>query len=271
VAPKCYVRAAIVLAHLFAVRALEAETVRVRQAEGVVRGFLVLKSLDGALIASGDLIQTTKGDRVMSRLVLHFKDGSVQDETSVFTQTDRFRLVSDHMIQSGPSFPKPIDVSLDAAAGRVPVRYREDGKDKTIDTQMALPEDLANGIVLTLLKNIAPGTSPSSVSMLFATPKPRLANLVITRAGEDPFSSGGVGYKATRFNVKVELGGVAGVVAPLIGKRPHDTSVWILEGEAPGFIGSEGPMYESGPLWRMELASPSLPKRSLTPEPARTR
>ena len=268
---KCYVRAAIVLAYLFAVRALEAETVRVRHAEGLVRGFLVLKSLDGALIASGDLIQTTKGDRVTSRLVLHFKDGSVQDETSVFTQTDRFRLVRDQMIQSGPSFPKPIDISLDAAAGRVTVRYREDGKDKTIDTQMALPEDLANGIVLTLLKNMAPGTSPSNVSMLFATPKPRLANLVITRAGEDPFSSGGVEYKATRFNVKVELGGVAGVVAPLIGKQPRDTSVWILEGEAPGFIGSEGPMYESGPLWRMELASPSMLKRSLAPEPAVTR
>jgi hypothetical protein len=254
------------LAHLLIVRAPEAETVSVRHAEGLVRGFLVLRSVEGVWLASGDLIQTTQGDRVTSRLVFHFKDGSIQDETSVFTQTGRFRLLSDHMIQSGPSFPNPMEVSVDAVGGRVTVRYREDGKDKTIETQMALPEDLANGIVLTLLKNIAPAVASTNVSMIFATPKPRLVKLVITRGGEDPFSAGGAGNKATRFNVKVELGGVAGVVAPLIGKQPHDTSVWVVEGEAPGFVGSEGPMYEAGPLWRMELASPVWPRRANTPK-----
>jgi hypothetical protein len=255
------VAAAILLAGLFIPGALPAETVAVRHAEGLVHGFLALQSLDGASLASGDLIQTSKGDRVTSRLVFHFKDGSIQDETAVFTQSGQFRLLTDHMVQRGPIFPHPIEVSIDAAGGRVTVRYREDdGKEKTAEEQMSLPEDLANGIMLTLLKNIAPDVAPTQVSMLVATPKPRLVKLVITPAGEGSFTVGGASHKAGRFNVKVELGGLTGLIAPLLGKQPPDTSVWILGGEAPGFVRSDGPMYEGGPLWRIELASPLWPR-----------
>jgi hypothetical protein len=253
--------AAILLAGLLVPGSLPAETVAVRHAEGLVRGFLVLRLLDGASLANGDLIQTSNGDRVTSRLVFHFKDGSIQDETAVFTQSAGFRLLTDHMIQRGPTFPHPMEVSIDAVGGRVTVRYQEsDGKEKTAEEQMSLPPDLANGIVLTLLKNIAPNAASTEVSMLVATPKPRLVKLVITPAGEDAFSAGGASHKAVRFNVKIELGGLVGLIAPLLGKQPHDTSVWILGGEAPGFVRSEGPMYQGGPLWRIELASPLWPR-----------
>jgi hypothetical protein len=59
--------------------------------------------------------------------------------------------------------------------------------------------------------------------------------------------------------VKIELGGLAGVVAPVIGKQPPDTDVWILEGDAPAFLKSQGPQFQDGPIWRIELASPSWP------------
>jgi hypothetical protein len=253
--------AAIFLTGLLVPSALTAETVAVRHAEGLVHGFLVLRSLDGASLASGDLIQTSQGDRVTSRLVFHFKDGSIQDETAVFTQSGRFRLLTDHMIQSGPTFPHPMEVSIDAVGGRVTVRYREDdGKEKAAEEQMSLPENLANGIVLTLLKNIAPDAASTEVSMLVATPKPRLVKLVITPAGKDSFSAGGASRQAVRFNVKVEIGGLAGLIAPLLGKQPRDTSVWILGGEAPGFVRSEGQMYQGAPLWRIDLTSPVWPR-----------
>lgn len=257
---RCKRRAAgVILASLLAPGVLLAGTVAVRQAEGLVRGFLVLRSVDGAVLANGDLIQTSRGDRVTSRLVFHFKDGSIQDETAVFTQNGRFRLLTDHLVQRGPAFPKPMEVSIDAVGGRVTVRYRDDGQEKTAEAQMSLPEDLANGIVPTLLKNLAPEAGPTQVSMLVATPKPRLVKLVIAPAGETSFSAGGAAHKAVRFNVKVELGGLLGLIAPVLGKQPHDTSVWVIGGEAPGFVRSEGPMYQGGPLWRIELASPVWP------------
>jgi hypothetical protein len=54
----------------------------------------------------------------------------------------------------------------------------------------------------------------------------------------------------------VELGGVAGIVAPILGKQPKDTHVWILEGKAPAFVRMEGQFYEDGPIWKIELTSP---------------
>jgi hypothetical protein len=257
--------ALLFIASQFATGDPQAESVAVRYAEGLVRGFLILRSPDGAVIANGDLMQSLRDDRVTSRLVFHFKDGSLQDETAVFTQRRRFRLLSNHLVQRGPSFPHPMDVSIDTASGRVMVRHRDNGEEKIIEERMELPSDLANGMMVTLLKNIAPDAPSTTVSMLFATPKPRLVKLVITPMGREPFSVGRASYKATRFNVKVEIGGLAGLIAPLLGKQPKDTSVWIAGGDAPGFVRSEGQFYQGSPVWRIELASPDYPPASARP------
>ena len=50
-----------------------------------------------------------------------------------------------------------------------------------------------------------------------------------------------------------------GLVAPLVGKQPKDSHVWILGGDAPAFIKSEGPFYQGGPSWRLEPACPVWP------------
>src|SRR5882757_2520639 len=134
--------------------ALHAEPVAVRHTEGIVHGFLALRTLDGVLVANGDLIQIARGDRVTSRLVFRFKDGSFRDETAVFSQRHTFRLLRSHLIQKGPSFPQPLDLSIECASGQVTVRYTDDdGKQKVETEHMDLPPDLANGMTLTLLKN----------------------------------------------------------------------------------------------------------------------
>jgi hypothetical protein len=83
--------------------------------------------MEGDPIAIGDATQIIQGDRVTSRLIFHFRDGSVDDEITVFSQRRVFRLISDHHIQRGPSFPKPIDVFIDAVTGNITSRT-EDGK-----------------------------------------------------------------------------------------------------------------------------------------------
>ena len=251
---------------LFGAVALRADSVPVRHSEGVVRGFLGLRRPGGAIIANGDLVQFANGERVTSRLTFRFRDGSLQEETAVFSQRRQFRLVSDHLVQRGPAFPRPMDVSIDATTGRVVVKHRDkDGEEKTIDEKMELPPDLANGMMITLLKNLSRDVGATTVSMLFATPKPQLVKLVITRSGQEPFSVGRASYKATRFNVKVEIGGLKGVLAKLFGKQPLDTSVWVLGGEAPGFVRSEGQFYQDGPVWRIELAAPDYPLAAAGP------
>jgi hypothetical protein len=237
---------------------LAAEPVAVRFREGSTHGFLALRTLEGKTLAAGDLRQTVRGNRVVARLVFRFKDGSIDDETTVFSQQNHFRVITDHHIQKGPSFPKPTDLSVDASTGQVTVRYIDDGKEKVETERLDLPPDLANGIIPTILKNLSPDGGETKVSYVAATPKPRLVKLSITPEGVDRFSAVGAPYKATRFVVKVELGGITGVVAPLIGKKPADTKVWIATG-IPAFVKAEQSLYPEGPVWRIELTSPAWP------------
>jgi hypothetical protein len=50
-------------------------------------------------------------------------------------------------------------------------------------------------------------------------------------------------------------------VAPLVGKQPPDIHVWLVEGEAPVVIKSEGPMFDGGPVWRIEMTAPAWPQK----------
>ncbi len=238
-----------------------AEPVAVRNVEGLVHGFLSLRSPTGTVLASGDLVQLAHGDRVSARLTFRFKDGSLHDETAVFSQRGHFRLITDHLVQKGRTFEQPIEMSIDRASGQVTVVYRNDhGEAKTESKRLDLPEDLANGMIITLLKNVRSDALPTSVSLVAATPAPRLVKVKIEAAGAEPFSVAGSPRKATHYVLKVDIGGLAGVIAPLVGKQPPDSHVWILEGEAPAFVKSEAPLYLGGASWRTELVSPVWPR-----------
>lgn len=239
---------------------VHAEPVPVRYTEGVTHGFLVLRTLQGRDVADGELTQVVRGDRVSRRLVFHFKDGSIQDESIVFSQRGTFRLLSDHLVQKGPAFPHPIDVTIDGVSGDVKVRYTDDdGKEQLAKERLALPADVANGLLPTLLRNFPRGVPSMTVSLLAATPKPRLVRLEVSPEGEDAFLIGGLKLKATRYVVKVKIGGIAGMVAPLLDKQPPDSHVWVLGGEAPSFVKAEAPLFLGGPVFRIELTSPSWP------------
>jgi hypothetical protein len=117
---------------------LPADPVAVRYAEGLVHGFLALRTLDGTLLANGDLIQIARGGQVNSQLAFHFKDGSLHDETAIFSQRDHFRLVSNHVVQKGPAFPRPLDMTINAESGQVTVRYRDDDGRKRWRTKSSI-------------------------------------------------------------------------------------------------------------------------------------
>ena len=84
---------------------LPAESIAVRYREGTGHGFLALRTLEGKILAAGDLTQTVRKNEVVSRLVFRFRDGSIDDDTATFSQERDFRLISDHHVQKGPSFP----------------------------------------------------------------------------------------------------------------------------------------------------------------------
>jgi hypothetical protein len=242
--------------------ATPAPLVNVTYPEGMVHGFLVLRSETGELLADGALLQTPRGDQVTSRLVFRFRDGSILDETAVFSQRSTFRLLRDHLVQKGPSFPTSIDASFDVGAGTVTVRSRKKDKDEEVVSEhVNLPRDLSNGLLFILLKNVRPDSVKLESHFLAYTPKARVVRLEVSASGQDALSVGDASQKATHFVVHPELGGVTGVVAPLVGKAPPDLHVWILFGDVPAFVRFQGALYEGGPTWTIDLASPKWPER----------
>ena len=122
---------------------LSAEPVPVRYPQGSSHGFLAVKTIQRTRIATGDATQIVHGDLVTSRVIFRFLDGSMDEDITVFSQSGVFRLISDHHIQRGPTFPKPIDVLIDASTGQITYR-REDGK--TRQFHLDLPPDVSNGL-----------------------------------------------------------------------------------------------------------------------------
>src|ERR1700737_2862461 len=166
---------------------LPADLITVRHREGLLHGFLLLRTEEGATIAIGDWTQAAQGDRITSDLIFHFKDGSLYQETTVFSQRGKFQLLKHHLVQKGPAFKHPSETWLDASTGQFTVRYQEDdGKEKNISERVQLPVDVANGMVTTLLKNVPANTQQTTLCMVVATPEPRTIKLAITLQGEEP-------------------------------------------------------------------------------------
>jgi hypothetical protein len=233
------------------------DPVQVRRPQGWAHGFVDVTTLEGQRIGVGDLLQRVNKGAVTSRLVLNFFDGSVDDETTVYRQDRVFRLLSDHHIQHGPSFPKPSDVMLDVTHGVVRAK---DESGKIAETRLEMPADVYNGLASTILMNLPRDASASTIAIVIGGAKPRIAHLQSTIIGKKPFTLGGTQREGTEWKVHVELGGVAKVVAPIIGKEPPDYHVLIGGGEDPVFLREEGPLFEGGPIWRVQQVSAAFPE-----------
>jgi hypothetical protein len=238
-------------------RPLAAAPVPVCFAEGSLHGFLVLSTPKEVLIASGDLLQVGRDGEIKSRLVFHFKDGSVFDETVVFTQRNVFTLQSYRLVQRGPVFPEDTEISLERASGkyRVKTRARKDGREKVLDGTLDLPLDVYNGMVLTVVKNLPRGAG-ETVHMVAFTPAPKLIRLKLVPAGEHKVLVGGSEKTATHYVLKPMPGFWLKLFTSLLGRMPQDNHAWIVTADVPAFVRFEGPLYMKGPVWRIELTTP---------------
>ena len=231
-----------------------AEPVAVRFTESITHGFLVVKDARGEPIAHGEYIQHPKGDVMQNHLVFRFADGSRYDETVTFTQRKVFRLMTYALVQKGPSFPESTEVTFDRETGRYRARVGEETAEGSVD----LPEDVHNGMTGMLLKNLPPGERATGHLMAF-TPKPQPLRSTMTREGDEKFLVGDQAHTAARWFVNLEVPGVKGWVAGLLGKDPPDLRYWIATGPAPTFVRFDGAMFLKGPRWRVELAAPRWP------------
>jgi hypothetical protein len=234
----------------------QGQTPKLRFRTASEHGFVVLRDPAGAIIASGEATQVPSKHRITLRVVFHFRDGSIDDETTLYSQGEEtLRLISDRHIQRGKSFPHPCDVMIDVTNQQVSFRDLSKSTNETTTEHMDLPPDTSNGLLMALIQNMQANT-PIEVPYVALAPKPRMVKLAIAKGGDDQFTVGGRSYKAAKYDVKVHIGGVAGVVAPIIGKQPPDTYAWVTESRVPAVIRLDSALYTDGPIWSVQFASP---------------
>jgi hypothetical protein len=241
---------------------IHADPIPVRRPQGTLHGFLVLRSEEGKILANGDLTQTLRNGIVTTRVTFRFRDGSLDDETTVFSQATNFKLITDHHIQKGPSFHDPLDITVEAATGQVTSRTTDkDGKEKVTEDHLDLAPDLtSNNLLLIQLMNLPADATSTTLPMIAPAAKPRLIKATITSVGETPVTTGTLRRKATEYLIKIDIGGVAKVIAPIVGKAPADTHIWMIPGDAPSFVRQEGQFFSGGPIWSVEQTAPTLPR-----------
>ena len=235
--------------------AAHAEQITVKHVQLPMHRFMVARSESGQIIADVEFSQAVQGDQVTMHVIYRFVDGSIDDEETTYMQQGTFRLVRDHHVQIGPFFSKPLDFSVDASTDMLTSRTDKNGKIHVESKHMHLPDDLANGIVGTLLLNVPHNTTPFRVGMLTPVAGGRLIRLLISSEDEQTVHLAGQSVKATVFRVHPELGGIVSLIARLLGLQPKDVMVWVLEGEEPavavvvGQLGGSGPVVSADLVW----------------------
>jgi hypothetical protein len=151
-----------------------------------------------------------------------------------------------------------VETAIDTASGQVTVRYKEHDEEKVLTKRLQLPPDVANGMLFAVLKNVRRNAPKTTVSYVATTPKPRLVNLEFIPQGQETFSIGRYTHKAIRYAVNVKIGGFAGAVATLFGKKPPNIQAWVLAKDAPALVRWDGPLNSDGPVWQIELAVPAV-------------
>jgi hypothetical protein len=245
-----------------------ADPIPVKHTQGAEHAFLLIRSEDGsASLGYGEFSQIADGDRVTAHMVYHFRDGSIDDETTVYTQGKTFQFVSDHHIQRGPFFAKPSDITVQADGRVTTITPSKDGAPKTETQHIDLPNDVSNGMIGTLVANVNPEGPSVRLGMVAPVEgKGRLVHLDVTPDGQSSFTIAGTRRKATVYRLKIDLGGVIGVIAPIVNKQPHDIMLWVLEGDPPLFVRELGQLSEGGPIVSIEFAGATFPR---TPAPAK--
>ncbi|HEU5458622.1 MAG TPA: hypothetical protein VFU68_08385, partial [Terracidiphilus sp.] len=145
----------------------QAKQVAVRYLQLPMHTFMVTRSGSGKVIGHVEFTQTLHGDEATMRLTFRFSDGSIDDETTTFRQQGFFHLIRDRHIETGPFFGKTVDFAVDATTGTATSRTTGRNGKAAVETEhINLPNDLANGIVGTLLVNVPETTTPFRVGIL---------------------------------------------------------------------------------------------------------
>ena len=147
-------------------------------------------------------------------------------------------------------------MTIDARSQTVSMRaLSKPGQDAKTE-HMDIPPDTSNGLLFNLIKNLQSTAPEVEVSYVAARPSRAWSSWRSPLKSRGQFTAVYRRINAAVWCVKAELGGLTGIVAPMIGKQPPDTHVWVAENGVPTIVRVDTALYVGGPVWSIQLASP---------------
>src|SRR2546425_4822824 len=256
------------VALLLLVAALPA-TAETRWIEGTLRGFPVVRDVDGHQIGEGTLTQYLEDGKLHAQGIFDLRDGRRVQEDVVLEQRPRLRQLSWSWEETrGGEVLRRF--SVDLTTGHATARKRtSDGVDTWDDHLDGTRDGFAGVGFMYAVKNLTDrldkGEKIELTAVVFTT-KPRAVTVTVSRDQTGELTMGGRRLPAARYVIHPEVPWIA----RLFVKAP-DQYLWYYRPDPPAFLRADIPVAEPGdPIIRIELL-PGTESRAVGRAPRRHR
>lgn len=217
------------------------DPIRLVWQEGDVAGTTTIWGPDDRFVGVVEYRQTRRGDRLWSRRVARFADGSSDEDEAEAMVGEHLEALGGRSIVRDRDGETTVDVAIDVRGGRITGTVGRDEGRRAVDTAATLPPATYWGpLVFLALKNFAANAEGGRLVFrtVAPTPTPRVFDLALTDDGPGRVERAGVALPARRFLLAPSL---HRVVDPLIRALVPESEFLVLPGDPPALARFAGP------------------------------
>lgn len=217
------------------------DSIRLAWEEGDVAGTTTILAPDDHEIGVVEYRQVRRGDRLSSRRVARFADGSSDEDEAEAIVAERLEAISGRSVVRDADGEAIVDVTIDVRGGRISGTVGRDAARREVSIQVAFPPATYWGpLVFIALKNFAANAEDGRLVFrtVAPTPTPRVFDMVLTDAGPASLAQAGVTLDARRFTLAPTLNWA---IDPIIRLVVPEAAFFLLPGDPPALARFTGP------------------------------
>ena len=221
--------------------------------EGDLAGSTTIWSEDGKRVMGFiEYRQRRQKDRLHITRTAHFRDGSSdEDEADVRVGSHLESIAGRSIIRDTRGKPI-VDLKINVAGKRVTGFYLDDGKREKVDEAADIgPGTYWGPLFNIVLKNFAANATGDSLvfQSILPTPRPRVIDMELTRAGTATVRRTGGSIAVTRYTL---LPTVNFLIDPILQRLAPKTEFFMDSGKPPALMRFAGPRNYAGHPMRLE-------------------
>jgi hypothetical protein len=218
------------------------DPIRLVWTEGDVAGMTAIYDPDGREpIGYVEYRQTRQGDRLSSRRVARFRDGSSDEDSVEARVAGTLEALSGRSIIRDADGDPVVDLSIDVTGGRIAGTWGRGEARRTLDQHTTLPPATYWGpLIFLVLKNFDANAEDGRLVFrtIAPTPRPIVIDMELTRGATAPLERTGGRLDTAPFVLRPTI---HWAVDPLLRLVAPKATFWMLPGEPPALARFSGP------------------------------